>query len=63
VAANGHSYAASEDGEVYVLKAGATFQLLTTNQMGEPVMATPAFTHDGMLIVRGLAHLFGIREQ
>ena len=61
VAANGHIYAASEDGEVYVLKAGATFELVTTNHMGEPIMATPALTRDGMLIIRGLAHLFGIR--
>jgi len=61
VATGGRLYAASEDGEVYVVKAGPTFELLATNKMDEVVMATPALT-DGMLIVRGLNHLFGIAE-
>lgn len=61
VATGGHLYAASEDGDVYVVKAGPTFELLATNKMDEVVMATPALT-DGMLIVRGLNHLFGIAE-
>ena len=61
VATGGRLYAASEDGDVYVVKAGPTFELLATNKMNEVVMATPALT-DGMLIVRGLNHLFGIAE-
>jgi outer membrane protein assembly factor BamB len=61
VAMGGRLYAASEDGDVYVVKAGPTFELLATNKMDEVVMATPALT-DGMLIVRGLNHLFGIAE-
>jgi outer membrane protein assembly factor BamB len=61
VAAAGRLYAASEDGDVYVVKAGPTFELLASNKMGEVVMATPALA-DGMLIVRGLTHLFGIAE-
>jgi len=61
VATGGRLYAASEDGEVYVVKAGPTFELLATNKMDEVVMATPALA-DGMLIVRGLNHLFGIAE-
>jgi outer membrane protein assembly factor BamB len=61
VAAGGRLYAASEDGDVYVVKAGPIFELLATNKMGEVVMATPALA-DGMLIVRGLSHLFGIAE-
>ncbi len=61
VAAAGRLYAASEDGDVYVVKAGPTFELLASNKMGEVVMATPALA-DGMLIVRGLNHLFGIAE-
>ncbi len=61
VAASGRLYAASEDGDVYVVKAGPKFELLATNKMGEVVMATPALA-DGMLIVRGLNHLFAIAE-
>ena len=59
VASDGRLYAASEDGDVYVVKAGSTFELLETNKMGEVVMATPALTN-GMLIIRGLRHVFGI---
>jgi outer membrane protein assembly factor BamB len=61
VAADGRLYAASEDGDVYVVKAGPAFELLATNKRGEVVMATPALT-DKVLIVRGLNHLFGIAE-
>jgi outer membrane protein assembly factor BamB len=61
VAASGRLYSASEDGDVYVVKAGPRFALLATNKMDEVVMATPALA-DGMLIVRGLNHLFGIAE-
>ena len=46
---------------MYVVKAGPTFELLATNKMDEVVMATPALS-DGMLIVRGLNHVFGIGE-
>jgi len=59
VATAGRLYAASEDGDVYVVKAGPSFELLATNKMGEVVMATPAIA-DGMLIVRGLSHVFGV---
>ena len=61
VAADGKLYFASEDGEVYVVKAGPKFELLATNPMGEVLMATPAIV-DGMVIVRGRQHLFAIGE-
>jgi len=61
VATGGRLYAASEDGDVYVVKAGPTFELLSANKMDEVVMATPALSN-GMLIVRGLSHVFGISE-
>ena len=60
VAGRGHLYFASEDGEVFVLKAGRTYELVATNRMGEPLMATPAIV-DGLLIVRGQQHLFAVR--
>ena len=62
VATGGRLYAASEDGDIYVVKAGPSYDLLATNKMGEVVMATPAIA-DGMLIVRGLSHVFGIAEK
>ena len=60
VAAAGRLYLASEDGDVFVVKAGRTFELLATNPMGEICMATPAIAGD-MLIVRTQGHLVGIR--
>ena len=61
VAADGKVYFANEDGEVLVAKAGPRYELLSTNPMGEPVMATPAIS-DGVLYVRGLKHLFAIGQ-
>jgi hypothetical protein len=61
VAADDKLYFSSEDGEVFVVRAGAKHELLATNPMGEPLMATPAIS-DGMVIVRGQHHLFGIGD-
>lgn len=61
VAADGKLYFPSEDGEVFVVKAGPKFELLATNPMGEVLMATPAIV-DGMMIFRGRQHLFAIGE-
>jgi hypothetical protein len=61
VAADGKLYLASEDGDVFVLKAGAKPELIGTNPMGEVLMATPAIS-DGTLYVRGLKHLFAVRD-
>ncbi len=52
VAADGRLYLASEDGDVFVVKAGRQYELLSRNTMGQPLMATPALSQ-GMLIVRG----------
>ncbi len=62
VAADGKLYMASEDGEVYVVRAGATFEVLATNPMGEPLMATPAIS-GGMLIVRSQNFVYAIGER
>jgi outer membrane protein assembly factor BamB len=59
VAGDGKIYLSSEDGDVYVVKAGPTFELLAKNPVGEVVMASPAIS-DGMLIVRGLKHVISI---
>jgi len=59
VAADGKVYFASEDGDVFVVKAGSTFELLARNTMGEVMIATPAIGGK-MLIIRGQHHVFGI---
>lgn len=62
VAANGKLYFASEDGDVFVIKAGPTFELLARNTMGEVMMATPAIAGK-MIIIRGQNHVFGIASK
>jgi outer membrane protein assembly factor BamB len=61
VAAAGHLYVSSEEGDVYVVKTGAQYELLAKNAMGEPILATPALAGD-LLIVRGARHLFAVAE-
>ncbi|MDX2151201.1 MAG: PQQ-binding-like beta-propeller repeat protein [Bryobacteraceae bacterium] len=62
IAAKDRVYAANEDGEVYVVKAGPAYEELAVNKMGEPVMATPAASGD-VLFVRGTRHLFAIGKK
>jgi outer membrane protein assembly factor BamB len=61
VAADGKLYLASEDGDVFVVKTGAKYELLATNPMGEVMMATPAIS-DGLLFVRTTSHLYAIGD-
>ncbi len=49
----------SEDGDTYVIKAGAKHEVIATNSVGEPVYASPAVA-DGMIFIRGEKHLFCI---
>ena len=60
VAADGRVYLASEDGEVFVVRAGRKFELLATNPMGEILMATPALSGN-LLIVRTGTQLVAVR--
>ena len=59
VAADGKLYFTSEDGDIFVVKAGPSFELLATNAMGQVIMATPAISN-GVIIVRGLKDVFAI---
>ena len=59
VAADGRIYLAGEDGAIFVIRAGARFELLAANDMGEPLMATPALA-GGVMYVRGARHLFAV---
>ncbi|HWS56434.1 MAG TPA: PQQ-binding-like beta-propeller repeat protein [Pyrinomonadaceae bacterium] len=62
VAADGKLYLPSEDGDVYVVRAGPRYELLAKNSMGEPLMATPAVT-DGMLIIRSRTHVYAVADR
>ena len=60
VAAGGKLYLMSEDGDVYVISAGAAYELLAKNSLGEAVMASPAIS-GGKMFVRALKHLYCIQ--
>ncbi|HXT30055.1 MAG TPA: PQQ-binding-like beta-propeller repeat protein, partial [Vicinamibacterales bacterium] len=60
VAADGKIYCTSEDGDVYVVKAGPEYQELAKNSIGEVVMASPAIS-DGLIIFRGLKNVYAIK--
>jgi outer membrane protein assembly factor BamB len=62
VASNGKIYLSGEDGDVFVVKAGPTFEQIAKIEMQEPIMATPAISQ-GMLIVRTQNHLFAIGKR
>jgi outer membrane protein assembly factor BamB len=51
VASDGRVYLASEEGHIYVFRAGPAFELIAENDMGESVLATPAIS-EGLLIYR-----------
>jgi hypothetical protein len=61
VAGDGKIYFTSEDGHIFVVKAGPAFELLATNAMDAVCMATPAIS-EGRLIVRTDNHVFAIGE-
>lgn len=56
VAAGGHVYFVSESGAATVVAEGETYEQVATNELGEPVLATPAISGDRLLI-RTVRHL------
>lgn len=60
VAADDKIYCASEDGNVYVLRAGPEFEILATNSMGQPCLASPALSK-GVIYFRTISRLIAIR--
>lgn len=59
VASDGKIYLAGEDGVLTVIRAGRTLEVLARNDMGEPLMASPAIS-DGTLFVRSGSGLYAI---
>jgi len=62
VAADGKLYLTSEDGDVFVVRAGSKYELLATNSMSQVIMATPAVAN-GVIFIRGLKDVFAIGLQ
>jgi outer membrane protein assembly factor BamB len=60
IAVDGKILFTSQDGEVFVLKAGPKFELLSRHQLGEVSMATPAVS-ENVLYYRTRAHLVAIQ--
>jgi hypothetical protein len=56
---NGRIFAASEDGDIYVIQAGPEYKLLGKNSLGEMILATPAIARQSV-IVRTAASLWRI---
>ncbi|MCP3961697.1 MAG: PQQ-binding-like beta-propeller repeat protein [bacterium] len=61
VAADGRLYFTSEEGTTTVVRAGETYQVLGTNELSEVVMTTAAIS-DGLMLLRGASHLYGLAE-
>jgi len=61
VASNGRMYFTSEEGDVYVIKAGTAFEQIAVNPLGEVAMATPAIS-EGTIFFRSRGHLVAISQ-
>jgi outer membrane protein assembly factor BamB len=59
VAAAGRLSLPAEDGDIFVVKAGPTFEVLGVNEIGEVLMASPALSA-GTLYIRAKEHLFAV---
>ncbi len=58
---NGRVFALGEEGDTYVIEAGATYNLLGVNRLDDWTLASPAIVGDRLLI-RTRSHLYSIRE-
>ena len=59
VAADGRLYLASEEGDIFVVRAGRTYEEMAKNEMKEVIVGTPAVS-DGFIIIRTLGHVYGV---
>jgi outer membrane protein assembly factor BamB len=55
-------YLPAEDGKTYLFKLAREYAPLGAPDLGEPILATPAFT-DGQIFIRGKKHLFCITRK
>ena len=52
-------YFTSDAGETFVLRAGPKYELVSKNELGEEVYASPAISR-GQVFIRGASHLYCI---
>ncbi len=62
VAADGRLFFTTEEGKTFVVRAGKDYQVLATNELDEVVMTSPAIS-DGLLVMRGARHVYGLGEK
>lgn len=61
VAADGKIYMVAENGDLYIARAGKSYELLKKIPMGEVSLVTPGIT-EGMLILRTASRLIAVAE-
>jgi outer membrane protein assembly factor BamB len=61
IASDGHIFVSNIRGETFVVKAGAKFELLATNELGERITASPAISGN-TVIYRTDSHLYCIGQ-
>ena len=59
VAGEGKIYITSEDGDVYIVKAGPKFEVLAQNSLDGVCLATPAIS-EGIIFFRTQSHLIAV---
>jgi hypothetical protein len=57
--AEGRIYFLADDGEMYVVKSGAVFELIAKNALGEDCFASPAISR-GQMFIRTVGSLYCI---
>jgi len=62
VAFDGKFLMSGNDGEVFVIRAGPEFEVLSVNSMGEGIWASPAIAN-GRIYIRTLDHLWAIEQK
>jgi len=59
VSAEGRLYFPDDDGKTFVVRAGATYERLATNELDDKIFASPAISN-GAVYIRGLKYLYCI---
>jgi outer membrane protein assembly factor BamB len=62
VAGDGKLYLSSEDGDIYVVKSGRQFEILSKNSMGDICMASPAIS-EGVIYFRTKTQVVAVSEK
>lgn len=62
IAADGKVYVSNEEGQTYIIKAGPEFTLAGINELGEPIMSTPAISEQ-LLYIRTPGNIVAIAEK